>query len=184
MADQPEPNQIESTDRRLVSAWILGHVLLFGASALYVGSNGRSNPSIAVAVGLLVAIACTIEFFLLLRSLKHGPVRRIVSRWDKEYAFVLAGCLMLMTIVLVLLATFSWRSANPSMTGILGGSVPFGMTLTIYILCTPAAIAFFLLVSRINALHRVRTEQCINCGYQLDQASTRCPECAQPRLIR
>ena len=60
MADQPEPTQTDSTDRRLVSAWILGHVLLFGASALYIGSNGRSNPTIAAAVGLLVAIACTI----------------------------------------------------------------------------------------------------------------------------
>ena len=182
MAKENKATQSDRADTRLITVWGFAHLLLFAAIILYLASNGRTNSDSALAVGLVVTVVCTIESFLLLRTLTHGPARRIVSRMDKEYAFFLACCLLLMILVLNVLIIFTWRRGNPSFTGILGGSVPFGMTLSIYILSTPAAIACVLLVGRVKSLHRLRGTHCVSCGYGLEPSSNRCPECGYPRF--
>ena len=180
MQDSPIQQHSEAADKRLVAAWIIGHVVLFAATIGFISKTGRTHPELAIGIGLAVVLLCTVESFLLRTALQRGAARRIVSRWDKEYALVLACCLTIMVVILDFLIAMTWKLNRPA-TAPLSGTGSFVATTITYLLSIPSLIGCLLLVRRIKTVHEMREDQCINCGYDLQAGSTRCPECGLQR---
>jgi uncharacterized membrane protein len=175
--------QVCDADTRYVVWWLGLHGVIITASLIGLGLLIETRPFAASMTLMGLGILGMIELVVLQRCQRQGVVRRIVSRWNPMHSYSLATCLFLMILVWNTLAVLAWRRNFPTLTGLFGGSVSYGMSIIMVILTTPSFVILLLFTRRIKETHQMRADHCTNCGYALETSGLNCPECGYERLV-
>ena len=184
-----EPDKSSTSDKRVFVWWVAGHLPLFVAIAaypVYLLAVSGIQPSVALIGGLAVVLAMNLELILLMRGLKRGVVRRVVSRYGWETGVLgMVYLVMAFTLIITTQTVYglafrgSWaRFSGQFVPGIETPSSSRWLFTGILALTTLTCIA---LVRRHQALRRLRTDHCINCGYPFDPDGELCSECGCAR---
>ena len=177
----------QSSDARILSWWVAGHVALFVAIAaypVYLLVVSGIQPSVALIGGLAVVLAMNLELILLMRGLKRGMVRRIASRYDRRTEVLdIVYSFMFLPMTLSTVVNYS-LAFNPS-SRFLGQSLPgFGIQSSAILFILVSGMCAYINVrlgKRLRRVQQLRKDHCINCGYPFDPDGELCLECGCAR---
>ena len=188
MTHEANHDHDQSSDARIFAWWVAGHVVLFVAIAaypVYLLVVSGIKPSVALIGGLAVVLAMNLELILLMRGLKGGVVRRVVSRYDRK-----TEILAIVYLVMFLPMTFStfgnYNLAFLSGSRFSGQFLPWLGTIqssSIVFMLVSGLCAYinFRLSKRLRRVHQLRKDHCINCGYTFEPDGELCSECGCAR---
>lgn len=172
---QPESVQSSTGTRqtRLVICWCILHLLLLAGTGFAFAILVGEHPVVATTLTMTVSLLCTLESFWIIAASKRGIVRRILSHWDQGYTTILFIGLFIMSSALNTCTILTWIQRG-ILDGVFGGG---GFTFSRLLIQIPCTIPLILFSTRIRRLEKLRDDHCWNCGYPVQEESTRCPEC-------
>ena len=189
MKQRRDKDQCRSSDARVLAWWVVGHVPLFVAIAaypVYLLAVSGIQPSVALIGGLAVVLAMNLELILLCRGMKRGVVRRIASRYD--WATGVVGMVYLVMTIGLIVTTktvygLAFRESWARFSGqfVPGIETPSSSRWLFTGILALTVLICIVLLRRHQALKRLRTDHCINCGYPFDPDGELCSECGCAR---
>jgi len=147
--------------------------MLLGAALVAFALTVGERPALATGITMSVSLLCTIESFWIIHASRRGVVRRILSHWDQGYSTILLIGVFVISSILNTCTILTWITWD-MMSGLFGESA-FGRLL----IQVPCTIPLLVFTSRVRRLEKLRGNHCTNCGYRLQDDSSRCPECGR-----